>query len=168
MEQLNGIQSTSVQGFAGLNTVIQDSKYQTTEAISGLGSNIQGQFYAMATQLSKCCCDIERGLDQVSAKVDSSACATRELINASTNAITAQATQNQFTNIQNYSELKFQAATDKCEILRAIADGNAAIINKLNADKYEVLEQETQSLRLKLSQEQQTAAIVTALSKKAS
>lgn len=166
VEQLNGVQSTSVQGFAGLNTVIQDSKYQTGAAIASLGSSIQTQFATMATQLASCCCQIERGLDQVSAKIDSSACQTRETITAATSALAAQATQNQFTNLQNFSELKFQAATDKCEILRAIADSNASIINKLNQDRYQDLEAENTSLKLKLSQEQQTAAIVAALSAK--
>lgn len=166
VEQLNGLQSTSVQGFAGLNTVIQDSRYQTAAAISTLGSSIQTQFSTMATQLASCCCQIERGLDQVSAKIDSSACATREAIAAATQALASQATQNQFTNIQNFSELKFQQATDKCEILRAIADSNAVIVNKLNQDRYQDLEAENTSLKLKLSQEQQTAAIVAALGKK--
>lgn len=166
VEQLNGIQSTSVQGFAGLNTVIQDSKYQTGAAISQLGSSVQTQFADMARQLASCCCQIERGLDQVAAKIDSSACQTRETITAATQALASQATQNQFTNIQNFSELKFQAATDKCEILRAIADSNAAIVNKLNQDRYQDLEAENTALKLKLSQEQQTAAIVAALGKK--
>lgn len=168
VEQLNGIQSSSVQGFAGLNTVIQDSKYQTGASIASLGSSIQSQFATMASQLASCCCQIERGLDQVNAKIDSSACQTRETITAATSALATQATQNQFTNIQNFNELKFQAATDKCEILRAISDSNAAIINKLNQDRYQDLEAENASLKLKLSQEQQTAAIVAALEKKSS
>lgn len=165
IEQLNGVQSSQVQGFAGLNTVIQDSRYQTAAAISGLGSDLTSQITALAGQLSHCCCNIERSIDRVSAEVQASACAVKEAVRDAQAALGAQATQNQFTNLQNFSEIKFQSATDKSDILRAIQDSEQTIICKLNADKFASIEAENCALKLSISQEQQTAALIAALKK---
>lgn len=57
------------------------------------------QLAALGTQMQNCCCQIERAIDGVSREIDQSTCTISNLINASTNAIQAQTTQNQFSNI---------------------------------------------------------------------
>ena len=47
----------------------------------------------------------------------------------------AQATQNQFSNIQSFNDIKAQMAADKCQTLSAINESTRTIVDELNSDR---------------------------------
>ena len=72
----------------------------------------------------------------------------------------AQATQNQFSNIQSFNDIKVQMAADKCQTLSAISESTRTIVDELNSDRMAELTAENAALKLGISQAAQTATIV--------
>ena len=72
----------------------------------------------------------------------------------------AQATQNQFRNIQSFNDIKVQKAADKCQTPSAINESTLTIVDELNSDRMADLTAENAALKLGISQAAQTATIV--------
>lgn len=165
IEGLNGIKDGQVagfsnlvnintQGFAGLNTALNQTKFDLTSELCALGSKLQN-----------CCCELERSIDRVSREVAESTCAIKETINGAYNSLTSQNTQNQFATERNFADVKYQAATDKAEILRAIQDNKTEVIGYMQTQETTRLREELASAKAQISQENQTTAILAALAK---
>lgn len=146
--QISALQTNQNAGFSnlvdricGVNSAITDSK-----------SSILTQLCNLGTQMQQCCCEIERSIERSTASI-------KEFTGAGFNALQAQATQNQFTNITEFNSIKTQMAADKCEITTRIAASEAAIIGRLNQDKMDALMAENAALKLGASQLAQTQTL---------
>ena len=118
-----GVQNSLTQGFGGLNTAL-----------------LQGN-YALSSQLSDCCCTIERGLDRVN---------YNNVIN--TNAI-QQTLCNSTRDIIESQNANYRAIHEEL------------VANKLEAKNDRIAEQQNEinALRLKASQEAQNAYLINEL-----
>lgn len=70
-----------------LNNTITSGFHGVDNAICNLGYNMQQGFNTLGSQLSMCCCDIERAIDGVNYNMATQACDTRRAISDSTRDI---------------------------------------------------------------------------------
>lgn len=130
-----------LNGFAGVNNSIMTNGYETRNAINNVSS-----------QLADCCCTIERGIDGIN---------YNNAIN--TNNLSRQISDCccnlEKMNMQN----RFDAQTYNCNTLQAIDKLGDRIIDRLTQDKIETLTSENQALRLKASQSAQNAYLLNEL-----
>lgn len=134
MSDLNSIQLSNAQGFAGLNTVISNATstlgynmatgfHGVDNAICTLGYQNQQGFNTLAHQISDCCCTLGRAIDGV-----------------------------------NYNNAK-----NTCDIIQAINAGNQRLIDMYTSDKIDTLNRKLSVAEGQISQYAQTNAIVSAL-----
>lgn len=132
-----------------------------------LTNTVTQGFAATAAEMARCCCDIQRNIDnslnQTLRAVDASTASINATTQATTDRLADQATQNQFHNIRQFDELRYQAQTNKAETLAYIDKGNDRILAYMNAEKIDALQAELAACRLRESQTAQTAAILQAI-----
>lgn len=152
---LNGfgsLQNGVNQGFAGLNSAIITNGYETRNAVSGIGN-----------QMQQCCCDIREGISGVNYNIASN-----------TNAIQHQIsdccceTQRQIE--RGFCDTNYNMATNTTAIVQNAHNDTDRILGKLNEmesarqqEKISQLQTENQRLRFDISQQAQNAYLVNTL-----
>lgn len=163
----NGVTRTDLSELQASLTSIREGQFtqfaNATAALNAVDQNLTGEINRVSSQLAQCCCNIERSIDRVSTQLAQEACATREAIRNSEQVLSMQATHNQFANQTAFSELRFQSATDKAEILRAGENNTSEILSYLRDTRAAECLAENVSLKAQISQANQTAAILAAI-----
>lgn len=126
------------QGFAGLNAALNAGFAGVDNAVCTLGYNTQAGFNALSREIASCCCDVSRAIDGVN-----------------------------YNMAKNTCDLQNAMCTNTRDIIDSQREGTTAILNFLTNEKIESLRAENTSLKAKLSNEHQTADIVSALAPKA-
>lgn len=129
-QQTYGLSST----FTALNDNLNNNFRGIDNAICTLGYQNQQGFNTLGSQLSMCCCDVERAIDGVNYNLATQSCDTRRAITDSTRDII----ENQNCNTRS-------------------------ILDFLVNDKLSTLQAENQELRLQASQAKQNAYLVNEL-----
>lgn len=126
------------QGFAGLNAALNAGFAGVDNAVCTLGYNTQAGFNALSREFADCCCTTQRAIDAVN-----------------------------YNMAKNTCDLQNAMCTNTRDIIDSQREGTTAILNFLTNEKIESLRAENTSLKAKLSNEHQTADIVSALAPKA-
>lgn len=122
----SGIQNSLCQGFNSVNTNIMQGNFGLQQAINNAAvANMQGQ-NAIQTQLSDCCCGVQRAIDGVNYNMATNTCAITNQMNNNTR-----------------------------DIIDSQNAGTRAILDYLCQDKIATLQAENQSLKLAASQADQ-------------
>lgn len=122
----SGIQNSLCQGFNSVNTNIMQGNFGLQQAINSAAvANMQGQ-NAIQTQLSDCCCGVQRAIDGVNYNMATNTCAITNQMNNNTR-----------------------------DIIDSQNAGTRAILDYLCQDKIATLQAENQSLKLAASQADQ-------------
>lgn len=144
----NGIQSSLCQGFNGVNTNIMQGNFGLQQAINNAAvANMQGQ-NAIQSQISDCCCGVQRAIDGVNYNMATNTCAitnqmnnnTRDIIesnNAGTRAILDYLCQEKISDLQAENQtLKLAASqADQNNFIAANQSAQTAeLIRRLGAD----------------------------------
>lgn len=81
LQGFNGVQSALCQGFNGINSAIAQTNYnlkdcccETKQAISENRFSTQTGFNAVSNQLASCCCDLERGQENIKYAIAQQTC----------------------------------------------------------------------------------------------
>lgn len=135
--------------FTALNNTLNSNFRGVDNAICTLGYQNQAGINQLSTQLSQCCCGIERAIDGNT---------TSGVMN--TNSLSRQISDCccdiEKMNMQN----RFDAQAYNCNTLQAIDKLGDRIIDYMSAEKTQALRDENFALRLAASQAQQTQALV--------
>lgn len=144
----SGIQNSLCQGFNSVNTNIMQGNFGLQQAINSAAvANMQGQ-NALQTQISDCCCGVQRAIDGVNYNMATNTCAitnqmnnnTRDIIdsqNAGTRAILDYLCQDKITTLQSENQaLRLSASqANQNNVLMAAMDANKAeILRKTGAE----------------------------------
>lgn len=144
----NGIQNSLCQGFNGVNTNIMQGNFGLQQAINNSAvANMQGQ-NAIQSQISDCCCGVQRAIDGVNYNMATNTCAitnqmnnnTRDIIesnNAGTRAILDYLCQDKIATLQAENQtLKLAASqADQNNFIAATQSAQTAeLIRRLGAD----------------------------------
>lgn len=122
----SGIQNSLCQGFNGVNTNIMQGNFGLQQAINNAAvANMQGQ-NAIQSQISDCCCGVQRAIDGVNYNMATNTCAITNQMNNNTR-----------------------------DIIESNNAGTRAILDYLCQDKIATLQAENQSLKLAASQADQ-------------
>lgn len=122
----NGIQNSLCQGFNGVNTNIMQGNFGLQQAINNAAvANMQGQ-NAIQSQISDCCCGVQRAIDGVNYNMATNTCAITNQMNNNTR-----------------------------DIIESNNAGTRAILDYLCKEKIADLQAENQSLKLAASQADQ-------------
>lgn len=122
----SGIQNSLCQGFNGVNTNITQGNFGLQQAINNASvANMQGQ-NALQSQISDCCCGVQRAIDGVNYDMATNTCAITNQMNNNTR-----------------------------DIIESNNAGTRAILDYLCQDKISTLQAENQSLKLAASQADQ-------------
>lgn len=122
----SGIQNSLCQGFNGVNTNIMQGNFGLQQAINNASvANMQGQ-NAIQSQISDCCCGVQRAIDVVNYNMATNTCAITNQMNNNTR-----------------------------DIIESNNAGTRAILDYLCQDKIATLQAENQSLKLAASQADQ-------------
>lgn len=135
--------------FTALNNTLNSNFRGIDNAICTLGYQNQAGINQLSTQLSSCCCGIERAID---GNTNSGIMNT----NALSRQISDCCCDVEKMNMQN----RFDAQAYNCNTLQAIDRLGDRIIDYMSAEKTQALRDENQALRLAASQEKQTQAII--------
>lgn len=126
----SGIQNSLCQGFNSVNTNIMQGNFGLQQAINNAAvANMQGQ-NALQSQISDCCCGVQRAIDGVNYNMATNTCAITNQMNNNTR-----------------------------DIIESQNAGTRAILDYLCNDKISTLQNENQALRLAASQANQNATI---------
>lgn len=117
--------------FTALNNTLNNNFRGIDNAICTLGFQAQQGFSGLSSELAKCCCDIERGIDGVNYNMASHFCALGNTLNSNTRDIIDNANCN-----------------------------TRAILDFLTNDKIDTLRAENDALRLKASQSAQNQYLI--------
>lgn len=117
-----------------LNNTITNGFHGVDNAICNLGYNVQAGFNAIGHQISDCCCQTQRAIDNVNYNMATNTCAIQNTINSSTRDLL----ENQNNNTR-------------------------AILDFLTQDKIATLTAENQGLKLAASQSNQNAVLMAAM-----
>ena len=128
------VQQTLCQGFSGVNATVNTVGSQINQGICNLGYTIQGAFNDLSHQVSDCCCTTQRGLDSINYNIATQACDIKSAIFNSTR-----------------------------DIVDSQRDGTQAILTFLNNEKICALQAENTALKGQISNDRQTANIVSTL-----
>lgn len=144
----NGIQNSLCQGFNGVNTNIMQGNFGLQQAINNASvANMQGQ-NAIQSQISDCCCGVQRAIDGVNYNMATNTCAitnqmnnnTRDIIesnNAGTRAILDYLCKEKIADLQAENQtLKLAASqADQNNFIAATQNAQTAeLIRRLGAD----------------------------------
>lgn len=132
--KLDGINNGICDSTFALNNSIKDGFSQAELSRCNAQMAFMQQFFSLQQQISSCCCENQRAIDQVRYDMATQDCATRNLIQSSTRDIMDNANAN-----------------------------NRAILDFLVNDRMRTLENENQSLRLSASQAAQNNYLISAL-----
>ena len=122
----SGIQNSLCQGFNSVNTNIMQGNFGLQQAINNAAvANMQGQ-NALQSQISDCCCGVQRAIDGVNYDMATNTCAITNQMNNNTR-----------------------------DIIESNNAGTRAILDYLCQDKISTLQAENQSLKLAASQADQ-------------
>lgn len=126
-----GVNQSLCQGFNGVNTNIMQGNFGLQQAINNAAvANIQGQ-NAIQSQISDCCCGVQRAIDGVNYNMATNTCAVTNQMNNNTR-----------------------------DIIDSQNAGTRAILDYLCKEKIADLQAENQSLKLAASQADQNNFIV--------
>lgn len=144
----NGIQNSLCHGFNGVNTNIMQGNFGLQQAINNAAvANMQGQ-NAIQSQISDCCCGVQRAIDGVNYNMATNTCAitnqmnnnTRDIIdsqNAGTRAILDYLCKEKIADLQAENQtLKLAASqADQNNFIAATQSAQTAeLIRRLGAD----------------------------------
>lgn len=144
----SGIQNSLCQGFNGVNTNIMQGNFGLQQAINNAAvANMQGQ-NAIQSQISDCCCGVQRAIDGVNYNMATNTCAitnqmnnnTRDIIdsqNAGTRAILDYLCKEKIADLQAENQsLKLAASqADQNNFIAATQSAQTAeLIRRLGAD----------------------------------
>lgn len=87
------VQQTLCQGFSGVNATVNQVGNTINQGICNLGYNVQSGFNQLGQQISDCCCQTQRAIDNVNFNaerntrdiIDNQRCGTDRIINFLTN-----------------------------------------------------------------------------------
>lgn len=144
----SGIQNSLCQGFNGVNTNIMQGNFGLQQSINNASvSNMQGQ-NAIQSQISDCCCGVQRAIDGVNYNMATNTCTitnqmnnnTRDIIdsqNAGTRAILDYLCKEKIADLQAENQsLKLAASqADQNNFIAATQSSQTAeLIRRLGAD----------------------------------
>lgn len=112
---------------------------------------------AVIQAIQNCCCNTQQGILKMGYE-------NQLAIQGQTNALQQNLNFVNSSVERGFSALGFQNAQDKCDIIRAGQDNTQRIIDTLNNHWQSDLERKYNDARLELSQQNQTAALIAALS----
>lgn len=111
------------QGFAGVNSTINQSTNLLSQGICNLGYNIQTGFNGISREIADCCCGLKGAI----------------------------------------ADVKYANEKQTCDIINAINYGNQRLVDIYTNDKIESLRAENVALKGRISNDQQSAYIVSQL-----
>lgn len=114
---------------------------------------------AVIQAIQNCCCNTQQGILKMGYE-------NQIAIQGQTNALQQNLNFVNSSVERGFSALGFQNAQDKCDIIRASQDNTQRIIDTLNNHWTSDLQTKYNDARLELSQQNQTAALIAALSNK--
>lgn len=128
--KLDGITYGISDATYALNNSITSGFHGVDSALCNLGYQTQAGFNQLSSQMAKCCCDIERGIDGVNFNIARGLCDLNNAMNTNTR-----------------------------DILESNNNNTRAILDFLTQDKISTLQAENQALRFQASQTAQNAFI---------
>ena len=128
--------------FTALNNTLNSNFRGIDNAICTLGYQAQQGFSGISSQLAKCCCDVEMGIERntntISRQISDCCCDLEK------------------ANMQN----RFDAQAYNCNTLQAIDKLGDRIIDYMSAEKTQALRDENMALRLAASQARQNEYLI--------
>lgn len=148
LNKLNGLENglcdgfysqntTMLQGFNGLQQTAMNGFHGVDNAICNLGYNVQSGFNSLGHQISDCCCETQRAIDNVRYDMATQACDTRHAIQDSTRQILDFLTTDKIASLQAENQaLKFKASqSEQNAFITANQQAQTAeLIRRLGAD----------------------------------
>lgn len=110
----------------------------------------------ITSALQNCCCQTQQNIIKMGYEQQLATC-------GQTNAITSAINTVNVGLERGFSNIGYQMATDKCDIIRAGQDNTQRIIDTLNNHWSAELQQKYNDARLELSQQRQNATLIAAL-----
>lgn len=129
-----GVQQTLCQGFSGVNATINTTANQLNQGICNLGYTLQGSFNDLSHQIADCCCTTQRAIDGINYNMATMGCDIKTAIYNSTR-----------------------------DIVDSQKEGTQAILGFLTTEKISALQAENTALKGQISNDKQTATIVSSL-----
>lgn len=129
-----GVQQTLCQGFSGVNATINTTANQLNQVICNLGYTLQGSFNDLSHQLADTACATQRAIDGVNYNMATMGCDIKTAIYNSTR-----------------------------DIVDSQKEGTQAILGFLTTEKIAALQAENATLKGQISNDKQTATIVSTL-----
>lgn len=112
---------------------------------------------AVIQAIQNCCCNTQQGILKMGYE-------NQLAIQGQTNALQQNLNFVNSSVERGFSSIGYQSSQDKCDIIRASQDNTQRIIDTLNNHWQSDLERKYNDARLELSQQNQTAALIAALS----
>lgn len=148
LNKLNGLENglcdgfysqntTMLQGFNGLQQTAMNGFHGVDNAICNLGYNVQSGFNSLGHQISDCCCETQRAIDNVRYDMATQACDTRHAIQDSTRQILDFLTTDKIATLQSENQaLKFKdSQREQNAFITANQQAQTAeLIRRLGAD----------------------------------
>lgn len=134
LNKLNGLENGLCDGFYSQNTTM-------LQGFNGLQQTAMNGFHGVDNAICNLGYNVQSGFNGLSAQLAQCCCDNRAAI----------------------ADVKYQMATDTCDIKHAINDSTRNILDFLVNDKIATLQAENQNLKLKASQAEQNAYLVNEL-----
>lgn len=113
---------------------------------------------AVIQAIQNCCCNTQNNITKMGYE-------NQLAIQGQTNSLQQSLNFVNSSVERGFSSVGYQMSQDKCDVIRAGQDNTQRIIDALNNHWYADIDRKYQDARLELSQQNQTAALIAALSK---
>ena len=113
---------------------------------------------AVIQAIQNCCCNTQNNITKMGYE-------NQLAIQGQTNSLQQSLNFVNSSVERGFSSVGYQMSQDKCDVIRAGQDNTQRIIDALNNNWYADIDRKYQDARLELSQQNQTAALIAALSK---
>lgn len=110
----------------------------------------------ITSALQNCCCQTQQNIIKMGYEQQLATCGQTNTITSAINVVNSGLER-------GFSNIGYQMATDKCDIIRAGQDNTQRIIDTLNNHWSADLQQRYNDARLELSQQRQNATLIAAL-----
>lgn len=149
--------------FNSLNRAICNVRSGVQEVAGNVGFSAERVINAinlgdanLTSALQNCCCQTQQNIIKMGYEQQLTTCGQTNTLTTAINTVN--------TGLERgFSNIGYQMATDKCDIIRSAQDNTQRIIDTLNSHWNADLQQRYNDARLELSQQRQNATLIAAL-----
>ena len=149
---LNAVQSALNTINASVSQISCDTKLSGQQVINAIASGNAN----LANQLAQCCCTTQNNITKMGYE-------NQIAIQNQTNTLQQNLNFVNSSIERGFSQIGYQMATDKCDIIRAGQDNTQRIVDTLNNHWQSELQQKYNDARLEMSQLRQNEVLIAAL-----